>query len=295
MKIIKITGGLGNQMFQYALSIGLKKHYPGEQVLLDLNFIQHYGAHYGFELKRAFPKIEFDQASVFQLAKVCYPCISYRLSLLTNQLPQRKSVYKEKENAPFDTGLFSLKGNVYLDGYWQHIEYFSHTEHEIRKAFTFVDLCGKNADTAALLKHSESISIHIRRGDYLSNPLFSGICTIQYYKRAIHYITDILHKKNILFCVFSDDVKWCQENIHSLLPSDRIIYVDWNTGMESFRDMQLMTYCKHHIIANSSFSWWGAWLNEYPEKIVIAPNKWLNNEKYNNPVPKNWIKLSCEQ
>ena len=94
-----------------------------------------------------------------------------------------------------------------------------------------------------------------------------------------------------LFCVFSNDIRWCKENIEPLLNGKETIYVDWNTGTDNFRDMQLMTKCKHCIIANSSFSWWGAWLNNNKDKIVIAPRIWYNTKEKVSPVANSWIKL----
>lgn len=93
-----------------------------------------------------------------------------------------------------------------------------------------------------------------------------------------------------LYCIFSNDIGWCESNLPDLLPGKEIIYVDWNKGAESYVDMQLMSLCRHHIIANSSFSWWGAWLNRNPQKIVASPQKWLNI-KSESPIPSNWIKL----
>ena len=147
-------------------------------------------------------------------------------------------------------------------------------------------------DFLSKIKDCTAVSLHVRRGDYISpdgtQTLLGGICTKEYYQTAIELIKQRVGK--LFFAVFSDDVNWARENLH--LP-EYTLFVDWHSGKNSFRDMQLMSLCSHHIIANSSFSWWGAWLGNNPEKIVIAPKKWMNVDDPQNDYrcPESWIRL----
>ena len=139
-----------------------------------------------------------------------------------------------------------------------------------------------------IIKSKQSpISIHVRRDDYLSSKYvsgFGGICTIEYYNKAVERIKEEVIDP--VFYIFSDDINWCREN----LKLEQGVFIDWNTGKESWQDMFLMSQCKHNIIANSSFSWWGAWLNSNSEKIVIAPRIWWNGLK-DDVVPDSWIRI----
>ena len=136
-----------------------------------------------------------------------------------------------------------------------------------------------------------SVSIHVRRGDYLTNPVTfqtHGLCDIDYYKKAIDEILDLVDKPH--FFIFSDDQSWAKSNIIFGAPTD---YVMHNNSLKNYEDLRLMSYCRHHIIANSSFSWWGAWLGNNPEKIVIAPKKWFNDPKIDTTdlIPDTWLRL----
>ncbi len=141
-----------------------------------------------------------------------------------------------------------------------------------------------------LLQSKKTVSIHIRRGDYVQHPFFKDICTISYYKNAIKYIRN--NAEIDLFCIFSNDIQWVKNNFSEELTDIETVFVDWNKGNDSFRDMQLMSVCNHNIIANSSFSWWGAWLNNNKDKIVVAPYKWMNKDLKSTPICESWIKIS---
>ena len=133
-----------------------------------------------------------------------------------------------------------------------------------------------------------AVSLHVRRGDYLlaKNMSVLGVCGLDYYKKAIEYVAK--NVKNPYFFLFSDDIPWVEENLKINYPYE---IVDINNGKNSFYDLWLMKNCKHNIIANSSFSWWGAWLNENPNKIVVAPKKWMNTIKKVEVCPKDWIRI----
>jgi len=130
----------------------------------------------------------------------------------------------------------------------------------------------RNTELAGVLLAGNVVSVHVRRGDYLGDPVLEGICDEGYYQRALDYMEQQIRSPRFVF--FSNDILWCR----SRFGMRNALFVDWNTGLNSFRDMQLMSLCEHHIIANSSFSWWGAWLNNQPDKIVISPDRWVTME-----------------
>jgi hypothetical protein len=183
---------------------------------------------------------------------------------------------------------YSYPKDVYLNGYWQSEYYFEPIKGILRKEFTLKEvLIGQNAELAERIKNSNSVSLHIRRGDYVDNKEvseFHGTCSPEYYKKAIEFLKA---KGDLEVFVFSDDIQWAKENLRA----DKINFVAQNNP--GYIDMNLMALCKHNIIANSSFSWWAAWLNQSPSKIVIAPQKWFADPGRQTPdiYPKNWIKI----
>jgi hypothetical protein len=192
----------------------------------------------------------------------------------------------------FDPNILKVADNTYIKGFWQSESYFKSIETTIRKEFTFkAPLIGLNADLAKMMDETNSVSVHIRRGDYISNPEFNkkhGTCHISYYEEASRYIAERV--QNPTYYIFSDDITWVKQHIFCFNPC---VYITHNTGPHSYKDMQLISMCKHNIIANSSFSWWGAWLNSNPDKIVTAPAKWFNDQTAANKdlVPNSWIQL----
>lgn len=290
MKIVKVLGGLGNQMFQYALFLSLKEVFSKEKVKLDLSYFNGYPLHNGFELDKIF-NLNYEIASFKDLVKVSYPLMHYRLWQIGKRiLPKRKSMYIEPNDHRLDLSIFNIAKDCYFDGYWQNEKYFSFCQNQIQKAFTFPKVSDiRNIEILNTIESRNTVSIHVRRGDYLNHPILGNNCNLDYYKKAIKYIRD--HQHVDLFCIFSNDIKWCQTELNHLLYPVEVIYINWNNAQNSYVDMQLMSMCKHNIIANSSFSWWGAWLNHNPSKIVIAPHKWRNIETISDPVPDNWIRI----
>jgi hypothetical protein len=192
----------------------------------------------------------------------------------------------------FDPEIFDIAGDVYLDGYWQSERYFADIEEILRREFILqVDPDPLTFGLCKLAHAVESVSVHIRRGDYILNPVtrrFHGTCPPDYYGRAARYLADKL--KDVHFFVFSDDPAWVRENLSLDYP---VTYVTHNGPDKGHEDLRIMTHCKHHIIANSSFSWWGAWLGRHPGKIVVAPLKWLVDEaiQTGDLIPSRWIRL----
>ena len=278
MKIVKILGGLGNQMFQYALYLALKESFPDEKILVDCSYFRTYHVHTGLELQRVF-NLDLPQAQFIDLLKVTRPVYSFKFSrVIRKLLPPRETECIEAKDYTYNQKVFTA-GDRYYDGYWQNFLYFERYGELIRKSFCFQ--MPLNEKSIAMLDELEkvqqdSVSIHVRRGDYLKAKNYLGLCGLEYYKNAIRYIN--AHARNPIYYLFSDDMDWCEENIAPLLGKNRLTYVDWNRGKDSPLDMLLMSNCKHNIIANSSFSWWAAYLNRNSKAIVCAPHKWTNTK-----------------
>lgn len=284
MQIIWCLGGLGNQMFQYAFYRRLQL--DGKDVALDISGFNGYELHNGFEIRNIFGvDVNVADISVVNEIKLKISHATIIQKIIWKIFSSRPILVQKKFN--FQKEYLNFRKTKYLDGYWQSEKYFGVHSDTIRNDFKFPLLDIKNKDYADKILQSEAISIHIRMGDYVNHPLHGGICTLDYYHKAI----DLIKSKviNPKFFVFSNDIEWCENNL-DLLDAN---YITGNDGENSFRDMQLMSICKHNIIANSSFSWWGAWLNSNPDKIVIAPNKWFNDPTINTKdlLPDSWIQI----
>lgn len=271
-KQIMITGGLGNQMFQYALYVSLKNHgincQPNASLYRDIKI------HQGYELQKVFGISDVKQSSP-KLTRLWYQALQkYHPSSLVCK--DAVIVYQNK--------VYTTKAKYYF-GFWMNEAYFKDYEDQIRRVFTFQNIDDRNLVMAAQMRKENSVSLHIRRGDYLKNPIYH-VCTETYYRKAIEYLMDSMDAP--IFYVFSDNPEWCEEFMQSFHVKYSV--VNHNKGENSFKDMYLMTQCRHNIMANSTFSWWGAWLNDKPDKIVIAPSPWwTSNDK--SPVCDNWVKI----
>lgn len=294
MKIVNILGGLGNQMFVYAMYLALKEAHPNEDIYICKRSYKGYPLHNGFELGNVFGA-DAPEASLWQLVKIAYPYWNYRTwQLMRHFFPKRSCMLSGTEDIPFDYENVTRKEDGFYDGYWQNENNFLPIRDKILEVFSFPQFNDKrNIELAELITNKRAVSCHVRRGDYLKDPLY-GVCTSEYYVKAIDEINRKVSPD--LYCVFSDDVKWCKENLGEIIGKDKeIVFVDWNKGENSFRDMQLMSLCNHNIIANSSFSWWGAWLNNHDDKVVVAPNIWMNKPMVNDPLCDSWIKIKVNK
>jgi hypothetical protein len=290
MKIVNIIGGLGNQMWQYAMLVALKKKFPEEEVFYNASFFNGYPLHNGFELDRIF-NITAKQASVQDLRKVYHLFVNHYffMKVYTHYFPQMKSEIREKRVSPYNKEFLERKGSVYYNGYWADHRYYDNCRDILLKEFSLkTPLDQNNLNFINDMKKEYTCSIHVRRGDYLNSPDYKGICGLDYYQKAI----DVVRSKTssrIVFLVFSNDINWCRENLTPCFLDNRVVFVDWNTGKDSYKDMYLMSRCNVNIIANSSFSWWAAYLNETPDKIIVSPEKY-KNEDMGFKVPLNeWI------
>lgn len=267
MIIVRILGGLGNQMFQYAYAKALEQ--KGYCVKLDISGFKKYKLHGGYHLNKY--QINLKKASNFSnfISKVTF------------------LKHKKEKNLIYDPTFKLLKGNEYIKGYFQTEKYFSEIRNLLLKQFTISDTISNSTKQykKQILETINTCSVHIRRGDYISNSKSNsihGTCSIEYYREAIKIISE--KHKNTIFFVFSDDISWTKEN----LLIENAVYINHKTIPHE--DIYLMSLCKHNITANSSFSWWGAWLNQNKNKVVIAPKKWFLNKK-NEIASKNWITI----
>ena len=284
MKIVRFLGGLGNQMFQYAFYKSLEQ--TGADVRADINGYQTYSLHNGFELEDLF-NIRLKKVGPFISSLYDSSNRKWHLRKLRQIMGLKKAYYEQASPFEFDPSVYENKQGLYW-GYWQNVSYVEPVSNLLRKDFIF-KRTPKSASTSIFddIKNSNSVSLHIRRGDYLKDPLLGGICGIAYYQNAVNLLKE--HYNDLKFYIFSDDITWSEKN----LPIPGAVFVKGNEGTYSFADMHMMSICKHNIIANSSFSWWGAWLNINSNKIVIAPKKWVNITSIttDNITPSSWIKI----
>lgn len=284
MNIVWIDGGLGNQMFQYALA--LKMESLGRQVKIDITKYAEHHAHNDFELDKVFGR-SCSFASVDEIKKLGYRKANHLTEFLKKTVFAKKTIYNN-ESMIFDENVMKLDG-YYVEGYWQSEKYFSDIREKIIAAYSFPEFStAQQKMYAKQIEETCSVSVHIRRGDYLNYSYYQNICTMDYYQKALQYFRKRFPEQARFF-IFTNDIPWAEEHFQE----KDCYFVKGNTGKESFRDMQLMSLCKHNIIANSSFSWWGAWLNNNKEKIIIAPKKWNNNlsEEQTDIVPEDWLRM----
>lgn len=284
-----MSGGIGNQMFQYAAGRALA-HINGVALKLD---VTSFGRTRGNATQRQYALGAFDIAGVFAAPEEIERLKDGegKLVRLAKLLAGRRSRVREK-HYHFDPEVLKFRGDAYLDGYWQSERYFVDIEDIIRREFTIrVEPDELNRKMAETIGGMESVSIHFRRGDYVSNPVVSraiGTLPLEYYSAAVERLR--AHVAHPHFFVFSDDVPWVKENLRIGCP---VTFVDHNGPDKAYEDLRLMSSCRHHIIANSSFGWWGAWLAKNPAKTVIAPLKWFARKDVDTRdlIPEKWIRI----
>lgn len=267
MIITKLQGGLANQLFQFAYgkSLSLKYNTP---LYIDNSF---YMSHQFGSTKRNFSLNKFPNLDYTIMPN------ERNISLWNNE--NKKVNTRINDNFHYKELKYNENSNYYLDGYWQSEKYFKEISDILKK-----ELSPSEEDLIRLKEiiPNNSVSLHIRRTDYVTSNGFHPVQSIEYYKKALSLIGDY---ENIV--VFSDDIPWCKEN----LKFDSMIFID---GYDDVEDLWLMSLCDHNIIANSSFSWWGAWLNNNPNKKVIAPKNWFGKQSNLNQsdiIPDSWIKI----
>lgn len=295
MIIVRLTGGLGNQMFQYALGRNLS-HRLQTTLKLDISMFKHNPARL-YSLKHFNIREEFASTmEIYRFSGVpqtvvqkivhrfnrhfssVLEVLSSSLIYSRNNLSDNQPLVYPEPHFHFDPDVLNVRGDIYLKGYWQSEKYFEEIKEIIRKEFSVKrPLEGKNLQLAQQIQGCESVSLHVRRGDYVSSTKWRdthGVCPVQYYNTAIQILKD--NKSNLRFFIFSDDPKWVKDYLQV---GHHCIIVDHNGPKEAHEDLRLMTLCQNHILANSTFSWWGAWLRSGQAGIVIAPRRWFGEER----------------
>lgn len=308
MNIIRMSGGLGNQMFQYALYMKLCS--MGKEVKFDdINEYRHDNARpimlsvFGIEIPRA----TWDEINAFTDGSMDF------MKRIRRGLFGRKAIEYVEEGF-FDPKVLSFE-NMYLRGAFQSVKYFEDIEEKVKSAYRFPKLETMHLpdklyqvtkECLCQVENTMSVSVHMRRSD--SRPdeeLYEGICTEKYYEGAVRYIQE--RYPDAVFYIFSNEPKWVKSWVDNLIESQKtedmtkeelealhqkFVMVEANTEYTGYLDMQLMTRCKHNIISNSSFSWWGAWLNDNPDKIMIAPDRWKNNVESDDVYSKGMVLIN---
>ena len=280
MIVSKLHSGLGNQLFQYAAgrSLALLNH---TTVGLDLSDYIHYlDRKYVLDAYNISAKVisSAEKADIFDDNRL------FRRLLHMS----RWTIYRQEMSSNYSSRFEKLSNNTHLDGYWQSERYFHQYSSQIRLELTLKH--SLNLPITSDLSKSNTVSVHVRRGDYVTDPTVRSIlrpCPLSYYHKSIHYVRSLVPTAK--FYVFSDDISWVKGNF----PHDKnIIFVDPDLTM-SYRDLELMRLCAHNIIANSSYSWWAAWLNSNPHKIIVAPKRWYSSSLYSDEgiISPDWKQL----
>ena len=278
MKVVKIFGGLGNQMFQYAF---------GKLISADAYDISWFE-----ESKNENVTPRQYELDVFNCTPTILTKQQHKKIIQNNKILKifgiKTGLHKIKEQpANVYNQNYLKQNNGFFVGYWQCADYYDSIRKQLLQEFTLkTEPNNKNKKIFDLINSTNSVSLHVRRGDYVKLQETHGLCNLDYYNQAIDFIDKKV--KNPHFFIFSDDIKWVKKNLKTEHPCT---FIDFNHDKDSVWDIFLMKHCKHNIIANSSFSWWGAWLNENQNKIVIAPKKWWADGTQIDIVPNKWKRI----
>lgn len=284
MIIVHLSGGLGNQMFQYATGRALAIR-NNDTLKVDISSFGKSEKETLRTYKLNNFNIKTEVASQDEIRELSNTNL---LKRVINRLGGYWGPFIVEKTRGFDKRVLKLHGNLYLYGYWQSEKYFLKYRKIILNDFELkVDVSKKHGSILKEIENSTSVSLHIRRGDYTSSPIAAarlGFCGLDYYVRASRYIETKM--ANPKYYVFSDDMDWVIKNLKLNYP------VKFIERGEDYEEMYLMSCCRHNITANSSYSWWGAWLNKSKDKIVICPKKWFNDGGSSDSlVPNGWVKL----
>ena len=286
--VVRFIGGLGNQLFQYALYMAfINRGY--------LTFSDTKEARNG-DFKREYQLeilgIKMEEAPRKYISELYAPNNKYLRAIIKRI---RKKTYYRQRDLFYDESILMTKCG-YFDGFWQSYRYFEDVSDTVRQSITFPaikndDENGTKVYNSIIENNDASVSIHVRLGDYLKlSKIYGNICNQDYYDRAIQYIIDEFDRRKQSkpkFYVFSNDIDAAKE----LFTQPDITFVKGHSEADGYIDMNLMRLCKHHIIANSSFSWWGAFLGQYEGTITIAPSQWMNGRRCEDVIPHHWIEI----
>ena len=290
MVVVKLMGGLGNQMFQYAFGITVATKLQ-KNLVLDVDFLLDRSPKSNFVYR------DFD-LDIFQLNSYGFYDVEHKEKFKKKTLFSKGSfVFLEKgfHFQEFDRVLKFSK--VYLEGYWQSYKYFEGIEGLIRQEFTFKQTLNPiQQELLDQIKSTKSICVNFRRTDFVTIPTAiqtHGVPSLRYYKDALSALTDVIGTDVSLF-IFSDDIDWCKANFQTNYPAYFVDHATYKGDRFSVY-LNLMSHCKHFIIPNSTFAWWGAWLSTNPSKLVFTPEKWFSDELLQNQTydlrPSSWITL----
>lgn len=289
--IVEFVGGLGNQLFQYAFYESLKNNNKDKKVYACLERFEEIKDNKGFQVS------EYFSDAVVELYDGDVNKIMDRRKDLFNKIKVKAFGYKSsfiiesQETVDINYLNVNYDKDVYYRGLWQSEKYFNDIKDSVIEKLKFSEetIAANRLDK---FPDKQYVSIHVRRGDYISNPVYSkllgDVCSKLYYENAVEYFIRKFGK-DVCFMVFSDDINWVEREFDFLKNKD----VKFNRGKRDIDDLYLMSICDHNIIANSTFSWWGAYLNSSKNKIVISPGKWygVENNFHNEIIPEDWIKL----
>lgn len=290
MFIIKLTGGLANQMFQYAFGQNIAVSY-NKKVVYDIGAYKYrskndtYRDYQLYQFGIELDTINNALSTIINNKNSSFYSFIYKVFKRVRLVKE----FKEKELYVYDNSFYNQTGIVYFKGFWQSCKYFSKIRNKLIETFVNKpNISSKVQKIKGQLSETNSVAIHFRRGDYLTNNTakqFHGICNLDYYYNAVNYL--IKSCVNISLYIFSDDIQWVKQHFKVDVP---IFFVE---GNDDFEDIILMASAKHNIIANSSFSWWGAYLNQNENKTVIAPANWTKKHKSKDIdlIPKEWVIL----
>ena len=288
MIVVKIIGGLGNQLFQYSYAKSLQQ--KGYKVKIDISAFETYKLHGGYFIDRYL--IDIELATPGELRRFGVLGVA---SKLKKQFGFKNNRLTGEEFFFFDDRLMSPEDDTYIQGYFQSEKYFLEIREVILSQISLKNsLSTYNAGIQKEISMCKiSCSIHMRRGDYLTNSVANkvhGVLDIEYYKESIELLENKF-SDNIWYFIFSDDMEWVVDNLHI----KNSTFVDSDQDSCPNEDIFLMSLCDHNIIANSSFSWWGAWLNNNGKKVVISPKQWFMDKKMNDNtfdlIPSIWIRV----
>ena len=293
MIVVRLMGGLGNQMFQYAASRRLALQH-GTDLKLDLSWFAEQSLR-KYELDTLCILAEIatkEDLTLFDLEDAV--SLAGRLRKFFRRAKKAGGYLALQEEREFhgNSDVLNAPDNVYLAGYWQTDEYFSDIRTVLLEEFAPAkELTPADQAFADKIAESTSVAVHVRRGDFVSNPkttAFHGLCGEAYYEKAFSRVASRI--KDAKFFIFSDDIPWSKENLH---PPGETCFIERPHKVPSIVDLHMMRLCRHNIIANSSYSWWAAWLNENPDKSIIAPLKWFEMKGYDtiNLIPTGWTRL----
>lgn len=285
MIYVRLAGGLGNQLFQYAAARALALR-NGSEVILDLRDLDKGPRHAVFGLEKF--KIRAQIAQDADLPPSRLKPLRYLFWRTFGTTPR----FIRERGLCLNRTVLEASDDVYLHGYWQSEGYFADCAHILREELEFAFIPG--AETARMMEaiqaETVSVSVHLRRGDYVSTTggrLTHGVCDEVYYARALDRVRAEVGP-NLRVFVFSDDPAWAKDNLRL---DCAMTLVDVNDALSAHDDLRLMAACRHHIIANSTFSWWGAWLDPRSDKVVVAPRQWFSDARLSNYdiLPAAWI------